>query len=170
MWCEDNLNKKMPLDGPQWRCFGFMYKNPEENNKLQMIQIWKCHHSFMDGVSSMALSGWSTSDYGRHNFIKFKDPSFFIQMALRVLSPLFWVLLCLQTVFTTRDDNVFTKFKKKMTGTVNCASSPIFDMNKVKAVAKAKKITINDFVMCAFSTAITNYMKERGEKVTPKEV
>lgn len=129
MWAEDNLNKKLPLDGPQWRCFAFMYKNPEENNKLQLVQLWRSHHSFMDGVSSMALTGWSTDDYGRHNFIKFKDPSLFQQMALRILSPVFWVLLCFQTVWTSRDVNLFTKNKKKMTGQINCASSPIFDVN-----------------------------------------
>lgn len=39
----------------------------------------------------------------------------------------------------------------------------------MKALTKVKKITINDLVMCAFSTALTNYMKSKGEKVA-KEI
>ena len=86
MFVEDILNTKLPLDGPQWRVFTQKYKHPDDG-KTYLIQIWLSHHSFMDGVSSMALSAAACKNYSKDLFIKFQPVSFWQQMALRVMFP-----------------------------------------------------------------------------------
>ena len=67
-YIRDNINKKIPLDGPQWRCVAMKFT--DDFGKTYFIQIWKCHHSFMDGVSCMALTAASTKEYSRDYFVK----------------------------------------------------------------------------------------------------
>lgn len=40
MFTEDNLNIKIPLDGPQWRVYTQHYKDPLDG-KQYFMQIWK---------------------------------------------------------------------------------------------------------------------------------
>jgi hypothetical protein len=70
-YIRDNINKRLPLDGPQWRCLAMKFT--DDQGKTFVIQIWKCHHSFMDGVSCMALTAASTKEYSRDYFVKSKD-------------------------------------------------------------------------------------------------
>jgi hypothetical protein len=67
----DNINKKVPLDGPQWRVWG--QKMTDADGKEYTTTIWKCHHSFMDGVSCMALTAASCAEFSRDYFVKSKD-------------------------------------------------------------------------------------------------
>ena len=87
------------------------------------LSIWKCHHSFMDGVSCMALTAASSDEYGRDYFVKSKDATLLQRMFIR-LSILYYIpLLMLDTVFSPRDKNAMTSGKRNMTGQVNCTSS-----------------------------------------------
>lgn len=67
-YIRDNLNVKMPLDGPLIRLYTQEYA-PKENkdrapeDQVKMLMIWKAHHAFCDGVSVMAMTLASSAEY-----------------------------------------------------------------------------------------------------------
>ena len=70
MFIEDNINVKMPLDGPLWRMYGQKYTDPD-TGKVSFIVIWKCHHSLNDGLSNMAqITSALCDDFSKDMFIK----------------------------------------------------------------------------------------------------
>lgn len=135
MFVEDNINVKIPLDGPQWRFYGQLYKRPEDG-KTYMLQIWKSHHSFMDGVSSMGLSACTTKDYGPHQFIKFPEVKWWQKLMLKVTVP-FSILMFTINAISFRDNNCLTAGKKKMTGKINSATCQPLNTDTIKQVSKA---------------------------------
>lgn len=157
MFVEDNINEKLPIDGPLWRCTAQKYKRPEDD-KEYLVQIWISHHSLMDGVSSMALTASCTKNYSKDLFIKFNPVSLFMKTVLRLMIPFQLGLLLTNSVFTGRDVNKLTQNKKKMTGKVNLASSKLLSVAEMKAVSKKSGITINDIVMSSMSTAMHEYL------------
>jgi hypothetical protein len=114
MFIEDNMNTKLPLDGPQWRAWFLNYKD-EVDDRTNIVMIFKLHHSVSDGISCTAMTGMLTPDFGAHQFVKFPTISFMQQMMLRITSP-FYILLLAANIFTPRDENIFTRGKKNMTG------------------------------------------------------
>jgi hypothetical protein len=65
-----------------------MYKDQE--GKEFIIQIWKSHHSFMDGVSCMAITACGTDQYTPDYFVKSKNVPFLQQVILKILSPFYF--------------------------------------------------------------------------------
>jgi len=114
MFVEDNLNVKIPLDGPQWRAFVQPFKDPE-TGKDYYIQIWKQHHSFMDGMSSMGMIGSMAKGFGPSMFIPFKSVPLWQRLLLRMVAP-FSVFTFLVNMLNARDRNILTKGKRTMTG------------------------------------------------------
>lgn len=161
MFVEDNINIKIPLDGPQWRFYGQLYKRPEDG-KTYMLQIWKSHHSFMDGVSSMALSASPTKNYGPHLFIKFPEVKLWQKLLLKVTVP-FSILMFVKNAISFRDNNILTAGKKKMTGKINSATCQPVNTESIKKVSKAQGITLNDMVMSSLSTAMHSYLGAKGD-------
>jgi hypothetical protein len=53
-----------------------------------MILIWKCHHSFCDGVSVMTLPLALSDEFDRSYFVKSTDVNIFNQILLRLAMPL----------------------------------------------------------------------------------
>lgn len=53
-----------------------------------MILIWKCHHSFSDGVSVMTLPLALSDEFDRSYFVKSTDVNIFNQILLRLAMPL----------------------------------------------------------------------------------
>ena len=54
-YVQDNMNMKMPMDGPQWQLHfinGFI--DPDDGVRKTLV-LWKQHHSFCDGVSAMCM-------------------------------------------------------------------------------------------------------------------
>lgn len=125
-YIRDNINKMLPLDGPQWRCYAMKFK--DDYGKVYFIQIWKCHHSLMDGVSCMALAASSTKEYSREYFVKSKDATFLQEMLIKLSIIFYLPMLMMNTLFTVRDRNCITKGKKQMTGNVNVSSSKNLSM------------------------------------------
>ena len=73
-YMRDNLNIKLPLDGPLARIYVQKYdaddqKHLPANQKSKSILIWKCHHSFCDGVSVSSLFLAASEDYDRSFFV-----------------------------------------------------------------------------------------------------
>ena len=83
-WAQDNLNQKMPLDGPMWRIYVQKFK---VNGKEGGIIVYKSHHSFSDGISNMCMSLAMSSGYHRSYFIKGDDAPWYIRIITRLSFP-----------------------------------------------------------------------------------
>lgn len=99
-----------------------MYLNPDDG-KTYLLRIFKAHHSLMDGVSAIGLLGAVSENFGPHLFIKFPEVTFLQRLALRVLVPFQTVVMIINALFISRDDNQLTKNKKILSGKMNAASS-----------------------------------------------
>ena len=84
LYVQDNINKKLPLDGPLWRIY---LQDYEENGEMHSIIIWKSHHSFSDGVSVMSMLLSCSGEYDRSYFVKSQDLSFMQRIIVRLSSP-----------------------------------------------------------------------------------
>ena len=115
-YIRDNINEKMPLDGPLMRIYYQSY-NPidqdhlPEDQRSKGLLIWKCHHSFCDGVSVMCMTLALTQDYSRDYFIASKDASFLQQAAIKLMVPFMLPKVLMNTTFARQDKNCFTKRK-----------------------------------------------------------
>ena len=81
---QDNINIKMPIDGPLWRIW---FQNYEEDGQQRSVLFWKNHHSFCDGVSIMLFNLALSEEYGRDYFVKGKDMTLFQQIAIKLMVP-----------------------------------------------------------------------------------
>lgn len=84
LFIQDNISKKLPLDGPLWRIWVQNYVN---EGKKCTIMIWKNHHSLCDGVSIMSFNLAVSADYSRDYFVKSKDLSFVSRVMLKLSVP-----------------------------------------------------------------------------------
>lgn len=89
----DNLNTKMPLDGPQWRMYAQNWTPTDEDDlpdehKSKGITIFKGHHSFCDGVSVMCMTLSLSEDYSRDYFIKSSDAKWYEALFIRIIGVL----------------------------------------------------------------------------------
>mgnify|MGYP006125495607 CR=1 FL=1 len=82
MFVRDNMNVKMPLDGPLWRLYIQKYDADDQEHlpedlKTRGLTILKAHHSFCDGVSVMCMTLSLSEDYGRDYFVKSADAKWY---------------------------------------------------------------------------------------------
>ena len=80
-YIRDNLNVKMPLDGPLFRVYVQNFDPTDQDGvpeaqKSKSFLIWKCHHSFCDGVSVTSMTLAISEQYNRDFFLKSKDATF----------------------------------------------------------------------------------------------
>ena len=79
---EENINVELPLSEPQYRYF---YKEHFGNGSLL---VWKQHHSFCDGASSMAFILASGDHYDPSAMIPIRKVSFMQKLMLKLSIPL----------------------------------------------------------------------------------
>lgn len=164
MFVEDNINIKMPLDGPQWRAWTQPYKDPEDGKEYLVI-IWKAHHSLCDGVSAQAITGSMSNDFGPHMYIRFPEVGLLARMFLKLTAP-FYMLLLVTNAFAKKDDNILTRGKKNMTGHICASTSKVHNVPAMKALCKSNGISINDLVMSMLSTTMHGYLGAKGDGET----
>ena len=70
-FAQDNVNEKLPLDGPLWRCY--LQNYPQPDGKKEAIVFFKAHHSFSDGISASCIKLFMSEEYDRSFFIKSTD-------------------------------------------------------------------------------------------------
>jgi len=68
-------------------------------------------------------------------------------------------VLCVNLLFNSRDSNYITRGKGTMTGNLNVSSSKNLEMKQIKDLSKKCGVTVNDILMCATSSAISEYLK-----------
>ena len=80
-YIRDNLNVKMPLDGPLFRVYVQNFEPTDQDHlpvdqRTKSLLIWKCHHSFCDGVSVTSMTLAISEQYDRSFFLKSNDATF----------------------------------------------------------------------------------------------
>jgi NRPS condensation-like uncharacterized protein len=163
-YIRDNMNVKLPLDGPLCRVYYQKYE-PEDNKEVHGLLIWKCHHCFCDGVSVMCMTLAMSEDYSKDYFIKAEDVSYLNAFLIRLTMPLYIPALVLSSVLNRRDTNPINANKKPLTGLINVNSSPSIKLNEIKKLSKKLGLTINDLVLCSLSTSLSKIFKEQGQNV-----
>ena len=117
----------------------------------------------MDGVSSMLLTAGSTEEFNKDYFVGVKEVPLWQQLYLKLSFPFYTVPLFLSSVFSTRDLNMITAGKKKMTGKLSISTSPKFKLADIKALSKKSGVTINDIVILAMCSGLKKYLKDKGD-------
>ena len=175
-YVRDNINIRMPLDGPLVRVYLQKYEpddqeNTPENLKPKSILIWKCHHSFCDGVSVTSMVLALSEEYDRSYFLSTKDASWAQAIGLRLMTPFLIPTILMSTIFAKADSNFITKKRggEDLSGVMNVDSSTqSIDVNKLKTATKKLNVTINDVVMCALTTSLNKIFKRNGD--TTKDI
>ena len=90
---QDNLATKLPLDGPQWRYY-FTNITTADGQKM-MIQIYKCHHSLADGISTACVALALSEEYSSDYFVKVKLPTFFQVCFIKFMAPFYLAAIAL---------------------------------------------------------------------------
>ena len=168
MYIRDNMNVKMPLDGPLWRLYIQEY-NPDdqddlpEDMKTHGLTIFKGHHSLGDGVSIMCMALSLSEDYGRDYFVKSADAKWYEVIFVKCMAFFTLPRILMESVTTKQDTNYIAK-NKTLSGITNVASSKVIDMRILKALSKTMGVTINDIVTSALSVSMNSLFKEHGEK------
>lgn len=85
-YIQENINIKMPLDGPLWRLYMQREYN-DEDGKTKSIIIMKSHHSFADGASLVSWNLAMSSEYDRNYLVKFTDAPWYQILLVRLLVP-----------------------------------------------------------------------------------
>jgi hypothetical protein len=154
----------MPLDGPMWRLYVQPYK---VDGKEGGIIIFKSHHSFCDGMSTMSMSLAMSSEYHRSYFIKGADASMFVRIFTRLSFPFMIPFLLWDTAQIRKDNNYITKKKNKggFSGIMNCDCSEDFKFKEVKELSKkiGGGVTINDLIASAITSSLRKLFKEKGD-------
>ena len=78
---QDNINIKMPLDGPLVRIYCQEY---EENGEKKAILINKSHHSLCDGISGMCMTLAMSEEYDPSYFVKTREASWLEELTAQL--------------------------------------------------------------------------------------
>lgn len=121
-YIRDNMNVKVPLDGPLIRIYSQEYAPADENKdrakdeKVKSLMIWKAHHAFCDGVSVMAMTLASSDDYNKNYFIKSGQVSWAQRMVVRCF---FWInfpKMIIDSLLQGADQHSMMKNKHNLSG------------------------------------------------------
>ena len=130
---QEGINVKMPLDGPLWQ---FEIFNCTIDGKEVAACIWKCHHSFCDGVSITCFTLALSKEYDRSYFIKSSDVSLLEQLALKLMVPFYLPLVFINQLFQAADRNFLTVKKGQLSGQMNAVASSTLNFPAVKLLSK----------------------------------
>ena len=161
---QDNINAKLPMDGPLWRAIIQKYDDPEGKGKS--IFIWKCHHSFGDGISIVLFNLAISKEFDRSFFVASNDLKLWQRILVRCCVPFqfFYVAYQFIKTFSAKiGGNIITNNKKKLNGIYNCKSSRELHFDKIKKLSKHLGMTINDVISSALSIAVGRLFKEYGD-------
>lgn len=170
------MNKRMPLDGPLVRVYFQAYDPVDENkerpeaDKVRSVMVWKCHHAFCDGVSVTSMTLAHSEEYDRSYFVRAVDTTFIQRLMLRAMVPFQIPKLVIQSFLSSPDRNSLMLNKQRMSGNINISSSPSIDFEALKTTSKKMNVTVNDIILCALTTALHGYFKEKNEVVESVKV
>lgn len=97
----------------------------EKEKRPTGIMIWKCHHSFCDGISAASLMLALSDEFDRSYFLASKDVPWYYRLFTRVMTIFLIPKLGLEFAFQKRDSNYFTKKRSsgRLSGIMNCSTN-----------------------------------------------
>ena len=158
---QDNINIKMPLDGPLW---SFEVVQAFIDGRESACCMWKSHHSFCDGVSIMCMSLAMSVTYDRSYFVKTADISLLQQILLKLMVPFYIPLSIWKNVLLRGDKNIITAKKRQFSGQMNAVCSNRFNFPDIKLLSKQLGCTINDVVTTSITTSMNQLFKENEDE------
>ena len=146
------------MDGPLIRQYMQDYNPDDQPNippekRCKGLCITKYHHGLCDGVSFMCMVLGLGKEYSRDYFIKSSDAKWYEELFVRLTFPFHIPRLLMNTLFMGADNNFLTKRKDLMNGQLNIRTSKSFDFHMLKSLSKTIKVSINDIITSAITTA-----------------
>ena len=161
---ETEINKVIPLDTPQYRMWIYENYSDEES-----VIIFKEHHVMADGIGILEIIMLITDEFKPEAMIDFRPTSWFNQLILYLISPIY-ILYYLFPIVWKRADK-FSITNTKLSGEKKLAIGKKFPLDDLKRSAKDLGVSINDICSAALSAGMTEYLKEIGdEKIGPMTV
>ena len=148
--------------------WSFYYQPYIVDGKEGAISVFKNHHCFADGASSISMALAVSSEYDRSYFVGSGDVPYMLRIFTRLSFPFMIPYLIYDALRIKKDDNFLTKNKENLTGKVNCTSCSDLLLKDIKNLSKKVGVTINDLVTAAISMSLQRLLKEHGE--TPNQV
>jgi NRPS condensation-like uncharacterized protein len=147
-----DLNAQMPLDRPQWR----MWYQENYQDKYSIV-IYKAHHSLGDGVSCMNYHIGQGDTFDNSALIPIRKVSLMEKMIMRLTFIFFIPRLMIRFFAIKPDRNILHDGKRNLSGTKISATSTDILFKDIKAAAKNKNVTINDFITSCMATGLKQY-------------
>ena len=128
--------------------------------------IWKQHHSWSDGASSIAFILALSDVYDTSALIKIKEPSFFQKVSLFATLPYYIPIIVVKFLMNASTVNPLYDGERNLSGRKLVSTSQDFLFNDLKNASKKLKVSLNDLVTACLSTSIKQYFEESGDKTT----
>ena len=152
----NTINEPLPLSSPQWRMWFYENYSDEES-----VIIFKEHHVMADGLGILEIILLMTDEFNPDALIDFRPTTWFKQMILYMISPLF-ILYYLLPILCKRRDN-FSITNVPLSGRKQVAFGKKFSLKDMKRSAKDLGVSMNDLASGALSRGLTEYLKEIGD-------
>ena len=156
---EKEINRVIPLNTPQYRMW--IYENYNEN---ESVIIFKEHHVMADGIGILEIIMLITDEFKPEAMIDFRPTSWFNQLILYLISPVFLIYYLFPIVWKRADK--FSITNTKLSGEKKLAIGKKFPIDDLKRSAKDLKVSINDICSAALSAGMTEYLKHIGDVKT----
>lgn len=118
------------------------------------IGIFKNHHMFADGASSMSMCLAMSSEYDRSYFVGTGDVPYIMRLFTRLSFPFMIPYLIYESLCIRKDDNFMTKNKENLSGIINVTCNSELLLSDVKSLSKKIGVTINDLISTAVSIGL----------------
>lgn len=101
------------------------------------------------------------AEYNRDFFVKSSDAKWYEAIFVRILSFFYIPRMIKDLVLARSDDNYITRKKKDgLSGVLNVRTTDKVDFRLLKALSKTIKVTINDIVTSALTTALHKIFRD----------
>mmetsp|Transcript_20021 Transcript_20021/g.17692 ORF Transcript_20021/g.17692 Transcript_20021/m.17692 type:complete len:338 (-) Transcript_20021:27-1040(-) len=150
------MNVPIPLDSPQWKIW--IYDNYSEDKSAI---LFKEHHVMADGLGLIEIILLLTDEFKPDAIIDFRPTTWFKQMILYMISPLFILYYLVPILCKSRDK--FSITNVDLSGERQVAIGKKFPLEDMKRSAKDLGVSINDLAAGALSRGFTEYLEEIGD-------
>ena len=117
-----------------------------------------------DGIGILEIIMLITDEFKPEAMIDFRPTTWFNQMILYIISPLFILYYLFPIIWKRRDK--FTITNPKLSGEKRLAIGRKFPIDDLKRSAKDLSVSLNDICAAALSVGLADYLKEKGEDRT----
>jgi NRPS condensation-like uncharacterized protein len=152
----NTVNEPIPLDTPQFRMW--IVENFTETESAVMF---KEHHVMADGIGILEIILLIADEFNPDSMIDFRPTTWFNQMILYIISPLFIFYYLVPILLKRRDK--FSITNTRLSGEKKFAVGKKYLIEDLKRSAKELKVSMNDIASAALSVGLAEYLEEKGD-------